>query len=47
MLNRNYSDPNFLTKHLMKDTDLFIAEAESVGLDVSSIEGVRKILKGQ
>ncbi len=45
MLNRNYSDPNFPTKHLMKDTDLFIAEAESVGLDVSSIEGVRKILE--
>ena len=45
MLDRNYSDANFPTKHLMKDTDLFIAEAKSVGLNVSSIEGVRKILE--
>ena len=45
MLDRNYSDANFPTKHLMKDTDLFITEAKSVGLNVSSIEGVRKILE--
>lgn len=45
MLDRNYSDPNFPTKHLSKDTDLFISEARSVGLNVSSIEGVRKILE--
>ena len=29
----------------MKDTDLFITEAKSVGLNVSSIEGVREILE--
>jgi 3-hydroxyisobutyrate dehydrogenase len=45
MLNRNYSNPNFPTKHLMKDTELFIAEAKSVDLNVSSIEGVRNILE--
>lgn len=44
MLERNYSNPNFPTKHLMKDTELFITEAKSAGLDVSSIEGVRNIL---
>lgn len=44
MLDRNYSNPNFPTKHLMKDTDLFITEAKSAGLNVSSIEGVRNIL---
>lgn len=44
MLDRNYSNPNFPTKHLMKDTDLFITEAKSSSLDVSSIEGVRKVL---
>jgi len=43
MLDRNYA--NFPTKHLIKDTDLFIAEAKSAGLNVSSIEGVRKILE--
>ncbi|MBR8835294.1 MAG: NAD(P)-dependent oxidoreductase [Stigonema ocellatum SAG 48.90 = DSM 106950] len=45
MLDGNYTNPNFPTKHLMKDTDLFIAEAKSVGLNVSSIEGVREILE--
>ncbi len=45
MLERNYSSPNFPTKHLMKDTDLFITEAKSAGLNVSSIEGVRRILE--
>lgn len=45
MLDRNYSSTNFPTKHLMKDTNLFITEAESAGLNVSSIEGVRKILE--
>ncbi len=44
MLDRNYSNPNFPTKHLMKDTDLFITEAKSASLNVSSIEGVRNIL---
>ncbi|MBD2771833.1 NAD(P)-dependent oxidoreductase [Iningainema tapete] len=45
MLDGNYANPNFPTKHLMKDTDLFIDEAKSVGLNVSSIEGVREILE--
>jgi 3-hydroxyisobutyrate dehydrogenase len=44
MLERNYADANFPTKHLLKDTDLFITEAKSAGLNVSSIEGVRNIL---
>jgi 3-hydroxyisobutyrate dehydrogenase len=44
MLENNYENPNFPTKHLLKDTDLFIDEAKSVGLDISSIEGVRSIL---
>lgn len=45
MLNGNYSNPNFPTKHLLKDTDLFISEAQSLGLDLSSIENVQKILQ--
>ncbi len=45
MRDHNYSNPNFPTKHLLKDTDLFISEAKSVGLNVSSIEGVRQILE--
>ena len=45
MRDRNYSNPNFPTKHLLKDTDLFISEAESIELNINSIEGVRQILE--
>lgn len=45
MRDRNFSNPNFPTKHLLKDTNLFISEAKSLGLNVSSIEGVRQILE--
>lgn len=45
MSDRNYANPNFPTKHLLKDTDLFISEAESANLNTSSIQGVRKILE--
>lgn len=45
MVDRNYANPNFPTKHLLKDTKLFINAAESVGLDVSLQEGVRQVLE--
>jgi 3-hydroxyisobutyrate dehydrogenase len=45
MVDGNYADPNFPTKHLLKDTKLFLKEAESVNLNVSSLEGVRQILE--
>lgn len=45
MLDRNYDNPNFPTKHLLKDTNLFLTEAQSVGLNVSSLEGVHKVLE--
>ncbi|MEH1818798.1 MAG: NAD(P)-dependent oxidoreductase [Nostoc sp.] len=45
MLDGNYADPNFPTKHLLKDTELFISEAKSQSLDLSSIKGVRQILQ--
>ena len=45
MLDGNYANPNFPTKHLLKDTTLFLTEAQSVGLNVSSLEGVRKVLE--
>ncbi len=40
MLERNYENPNFPVKHLLKDTNIFINAAESVGIDVSIQEGV-------
>ncbi|MDB9375361.1 NAD(P)-dependent oxidoreductase [Nodularia sphaerocarpa] len=44
MLDGNYTNPNFPTKHLLKDTDLFISEAKSLGLDLGSIEAVRQLV---
>ena len=45
MLDRNYANPNFPSKHMLKDTNLFISAAKSVGLDVSLQEGVRQVLE--
>jgi 3-hydroxyisobutyrate dehydrogenase len=44
MLDHNYENPNFPTKHLLKDADLFLVWAQDLGLDSSSLAGVRKIL---
>jgi len=44
MVERDFSHPNFPTKHLLKDVNLFLAEAGANGLDTSSLEGVRHLL---
>lgn len=44
MLDRDYENPNFPTKHLKKDIDLFISTAQSSGLEINGVEGVRQIL---
>ncbi len=43
--NEDFTNPNFSTKNLLKDTNLFIDESKNIGLNISSIEGVRKILE--
>ncbi len=45
MLDHDYANPNFSTKHLLKDTNLFLKEAQDCGLQVDSLIGVRKILE--
>lgn len=45
MVEQNYANPNFPTKHLLKDTKLFLSEAEAAGLEVDSLAGVRQILE--
>lgn len=45
MLSSNYENPNFPTKHLLKDTRLFIKEAEAIGLNISALAGVESILE--
>ncbi len=44
MLDRDYENPNFPTKHLKKDIDLVILSAQSAGLETDAVEGVRQIL---
>ncbi|MBS3028194.1 MAG: NAD(P)-dependent oxidoreductase [Dolichospermum sp. DET50] len=44
MLDGNYTNANLPTKQLIKEIDLFISEAKSLGLNLNSIEGVRQIL---
>jgi 3-hydroxyisobutyrate dehydrogenase len=45
MLDQNYTNPNFPTKHLLKDTKLFLNEATAARLQVDSLAGVRQILE--
>lgn len=45
MEKRDFSDPNFPTKHLLKDTNLFLNQAHADGLNVSSLEGVQEIVQ--
>jgi 3-hydroxyisobutyrate dehydrogenase len=45
MLDRNYENPNFPTKHLLKDTQLFLTEAEFLHIDRSLPAAVQKVLE--
>lgn len=45
MLDQDYANPNFPTKHLLKDTKLFLDEATAARLQVDSLAGVRQILE--
>jgi 3-hydroxyisobutyrate dehydrogenase len=45
MRDRDYSNPNFPTKHLLKDTDLFLERARADRLNISSLLGVREVIQ--
>jgi 3-hydroxyisobutyrate dehydrogenase len=44
MGNRNYDSPNFPTKHLLKDINLFLRSAKEKGLNTEGLEGIKEIL---
>ena len=44
MLDRNYDNPNFPTKHLLKDIRLFEREAEQAGLNTELLQGLRAVI---
>ena len=41
---RRYEQPNFSTRHLLKDVDLFLAAAEQAHLSTDGLQGVRSLL---
>ncbi len=45
MLSRDFSDPHFPTKHLLKDVQLIVEEGRSTGLSVEPAEAVRAIVQ--
>jgi 3-hydroxyisobutyrate dehydrogenase len=45
MLKRDFSNPNFPTKHLLKDADLILSESKRLGLSTNALEGVIDIIK--
>jgi 3-hydroxyisobutyrate dehydrogenase len=44
MLARDFDKPNFPAIHLLKDLDLFLAEAEEKGLGTDGVAGVRQVV---
>ncbi len=45
MLNRDFDNPNFPLKHLLKDVNLIYNEFVNNGLNASQLEGVRKTIQ--
>ncbi|MEJ2051462.1 MAG: NAD(P)-dependent oxidoreductase [Calditrichota bacterium] len=45
ILKQDYSDPNFATRHLLKDINLMIKASQAEGLETAALEGVRKIVE--
>ena len=45
MSDRNFANPNFPTKHLLKDTDLFLTQAQELGLATDSLKGIKTIIE--
>jgi 3-hydroxyisobutyrate dehydrogenase len=46
LLKRDYHQPNFSTRHLLKDVLLCLNEAADCGLATNTLEGLRSILEG-
>jgi 3-hydroxyisobutyrate dehydrogenase len=44
MVDQNYANPNFPTKHLAKDLKLFADSAAPLGLELSAIQGLQAVV---
>jgi 3-hydroxyisobutyrate dehydrogenase len=45
MLEGNFAHPNFPTKHLLKDTELFLNQAQALSLNTDGLEGIKKVIQ--
>ena len=45
MLEGDFSKPNFPTKHLAKDTQLFLTIAKNIGIETCALEGISQLLE--
>ncbi|RMI08737.1 MAG: NAD(P)-dependent oxidoreductase [Calditrichaeota bacterium] len=45
MLSRDFENPNFPAKHMLKDVNLILAAAQEAGLSTEMLEGVRSLLE--
>jgi 3-hydroxyisobutyrate dehydrogenase len=45
MLARNFTNPSFATKHLLKDVNLMIAEGRRIGLETDVQQGIQQIIQ--
>lgn len=45
MCDRNFSNPNFPTKHLLKDMNLFVQAAQARGIDATVAAGVSQVVE--
>lgn len=44
MCESNFANPNFPTKHLLKDINLFLTSAQKIGLNTKALEGIEAIV---
>ena len=45
MVDRDFTNPNFPTKHLLKDTNLFLAAAGELGISTQLVSAVQAVLQ--
>jgi 3-hydroxyisobutyrate dehydrogenase len=45
MMSRNFENPNFPIKHLLKDVNLMLAAFNDKQIDIAPLQGVRKVLQ--
>ncbi|MEM8675469.1 MAG: NAD(P)-dependent oxidoreductase [Cyanobacteria bacterium P01_G01_bin.67] len=45
MRDRDFTNPNFPTKHLLKDTNLIIQQATELGLNTRHLQGVKQVIE--